>query len=135
MVSFIKEKECQRSNASSVLETVMLLTNNLTFSWSFPLIQKIISTDLLSIYFMLSFFRFLLIRGQSLTKRERLKQEVISVYTELEIFLKSEKYPKILREELEAANVDFLTHLSLRKTDLERSDHGIVITGKKKIFD
>lgn len=50
----------------------------------------------------------------------------------MEKFLQSDVYTKDLQNELQQSNPDYLNVLEKKIRDMEKSDHGIVIAGKKK---
>lgn len=60
-----------------------------------------------------------------------MKEKIISLYRDVERFLKSDEYTDDLREQLQQSNPDYLTVLEKRIKDIERVDHGIVIAGIK----
>lgn len=60
---------------------------------------------------------------------ETIKEKVLSLYHDLETFLKNDEYIEDLRNELQASNPDYLTVLGKWRKDLEKSDHGIVVAG------
>lgn len=61
---------------------------------------------------------------------ENIKAKVISLYEDLETFLKSDdEYIKDIGNELQASDPNYLTFLGKWRRDLERSDHGIVVSG------
>lgn len=62
--------------------------------------------------------------------RESEKRRIIGLYKQLRTFLKSEKYKNILKMELEISKSDFVEGINKRIEDMEKTDHGIVITGK-----
>lgn len=62
-------------------------------------------------------------------ENEKLKNEVISMYQEVEQFLKSDGYSEDLLLELRELYQDFLNVLRERRKDMEEYDHGIVIAG------
>lgn len=58
------------------------------------------------------------------------KQRVIDIYRDLDMFLKSDGYRKDLEVELEKSNPGFINDIDMRIIDMEKSDHGIVIAGE-----
>lgn len=58
-----------------------------------------------------------------------IKEKLISLYRDLETFLKSDEYTDELRYELQLSNPDYLTVLEKRIKYIEKADHGIVIAG------
>lgn len=69
-------------------------------------------------------------RGVSSEEGHRVKENVITMYRELESILKSDEYLEDLRFELEHSNPNYLTVLEKRIKDMEKSDHGIVVAGE-----
>lgn len=63
-------------------------------------------------------------------EKERAKRSIIDMYKQLGTFLKSEKYKKDLKMELELSQPDFVGSINKRIEDMEKTDHGIVIAGE-----
>lgn len=51
------------------------------------------------------------------------------MYKQLGTFLKSKKYKRDLKMELELSKPDFVGSINKRIEDMEKTDHGIVIAG------
>lgn len=51
------------------------------------------------------------------------------MYKQLGTFLKSTKYKRDLKMELELSQPDFVGSINKRIEDMEKTDHGIVIAG------
>lgn len=62
--------------------------------------------------------------------RESAKRLIIGLYKQLRTFLKSEKYKNFLKMELEISKSDYVEGINKRIEDMEKTDHGIVITGE-----
>lgn len=58
------------------------------------------------------------------------KEDIITLYENLEKVLRSKNYDENLRQELQKSNPDYLKVLGKRKADMEKPDHSIVIAGK-----
>lgn len=56
-------------------------------------------------------------------------RKFVELYNDLEKFLKRDQFRDDLREELEQSHPGFLTVIMKWRSDLEKSDHGIVIAG------
>lgn len=56
-------------------------------------------------------------------------RKFVDLYNDLEKFLKRVQFRDDLKEELEQSHPGFLTVIRKWKSDLEKSDHGIVIAG------
>ena len=59
------------------------------------------------------------------------KEDIITLYENLEKVLRSKNYDENLRQELQKSNPDYLKVLGKRKADMEKPDHSIVIAGKQ----
>lgn len=55
----------------------------------------------------------------------------ISIYEEIEKFVRRDEYSDALRKELESSIRKYRTLFSKWRKDLEQTDHGIVVAGKK----
>lgn len=66
-----------------------------------------------------------------LTQEERMLQKkmVLTLYHDLESFLKSEDFENDLKENLEISHPNYLKNLERRKKDMQKSDHAIVVAG------
>lgn len=64
-----------------------------------------------------------------------MQRRVILVYKDIEAFLKSDKYNRELRSELEKSKPNYLDVQKKWRNNLENSDHGIVIVGKHILID
>lgn len=51
------------------------------------------------------------------------------MYKHLDTFLKSKKYKKHFKIELELSKPDFVGSINKRIEDMEKTDHGIVVAG------
>ena len=58
------------------------------------------------------------------------KEDIITLYENLEKVLRSKNYDENLRQELQKSNPDYLKVLGKRKADMEKPDNSIVIAGK-----
>lgn len=79
-------------------------------------------------------FSFIFNRELSLEERETVKEKVIAIYQELETLLKSDDYNEDLRKELQKSNPDYPNVLIKGIKDLQKSDHGLVVSGKADIL-
>lgn len=75
------------------------------------------------------YFIFTFNRELSLEERQTITKGTIAVYHDLGTLLESNDYNEDLRKELQKSNPDYIIGLNKRRTDLQNSDHGIVITG------
>lgn len=76
----------------------------------------------------------LFFRAIVITEKEKIEQKVISAYTDLELFLKDDKYDQDLRNELEKSHPNYLDVIKKWRNDMENSDHGIIISGTYKLI-
>lgn len=70
------------------------------------------------------------IRELSLEERQTVTNKTSAVYRDLETFLRSSEYNEDLRKELQKSNPDYHNVLSKRIKDLQKSDHGLVVSGE-----
>lgn len=77
---------------------------------------------------------FIFNRELSLEERQTVTNKTIAVYRDLETFLRSSEYNEDLRKELQKSNPDYPIVLSKRIKDLQKSDHGLVVSGKKFVI-
>lgn len=69
-------------------------------------------------------------KSPPIEKQEDIKETVISMYQNLETYLKKEEYGNDLRGELTTLYPDYLNILEKRRKDIKISDHGIVVAGE-----
>lgn len=77
---------------------------------------------------------FIFNRELSLEERQTVTNKTIAVYRDLETFFRSSEYNEDLRKELQKSNPDYPNVLSKRIRDLQKSDHGLVVSGKKFVI-
>lgn len=73
-------------------------------------------------------------RELSLEERETVRKKAVAIYQELETLLKSDDYNEGLRTELQKSNPDYHNVLTKRLRDLQKSDHGLVVSGLTDIL-
>lgn len=73
-------------------------------------------------------------RELSLEERETIGKKAIDIYEKLETLLKSDDYNEDLRTELQKSNPDYQNVLTKRLRDLQKSDHGLVVSGLADII-
>lgn len=62
-----------------------------------------------------------------------LKEDVIVLYQDLMQFVQDDEFDKNIRKELEKAFPNSIRLLEMRKKDMKKTDHGIVIAGKMSL--
>lgn len=69
-------------------------------------------------------------RELSLEERNTVTNKTIEVYQDLETLLGSNDFNEDLRKELQKSNPDYPKVISNRIRDLQKADHGLVVSGK-----
>ena len=62
------------------------------------------------------------------------KEQVKAICLTLEHFLKDNDFPEDMKKVLEKRNPKYLNMLEIRKRDIDKEDHGIVIAGWELFF-
>lgn len=94
-----------------------------------PLNVIILLFILILYYQLIVIFSFNFNRELSLEERETVRNKVIAIYQELETLLKSDDYNEDLRKELRKSNPDYPNVLTKGLRDLQKSAHGLVVSG------
>lgn len=69
-------------------------------------------------------------RDLSLEERQTVTNKTIAIFQNLATLLDSDDYNEDLRKELRKSNPNYLIVLTNRIKDLQKSDHGLVVSGK-----
>lgn len=69
-------------------------------------------------------------RDLSLEERQTVTKKTIAIFQNLATLLESDDYNEDLRKELRKSNPNYLIVLTNRIKDLQKSDHGLVVSGK-----
>lgn len=69
-------------------------------------------------------------RDLSLEERQTVTNKTIAIFQNLATLLESDDYNEDLRKELRKSNPNYLIVLTNRIKDLQKSDHGLVVSGK-----
>lgn len=69
-------------------------------------------------------------RDLSLEERQTVTNKAIAIFQNLATLLESDDYNEDLRKELRKSNPNYLIVLTNRIKDLQKSDHGLVVSGK-----
>lgn len=69
-------------------------------------------------------------RDLSLEERQTVTNKTIAIFQNLATLLESDDYNEDLRKELRKSNPNYLIVLTNRIKDLQKSDHGLVDSGK-----
>lgn len=69
-------------------------------------------------------------RDLRLEERQTVTNKTIAIFQNLATLLESDDYNEDLRKELRKSNPNYLIVLTNRIKDLQKSDHGLVVSGK-----